>query len=192
MPACPLPPSFLDSHNLPASSLEFKASYIVISFLVLWSSCWSSSLAFFRNGSEYYTRGAVQVFKHLKKFLQYSLVSSSFLVLQRYCFFFLLSPLVFWCQLPIFPSILKFLFLQAFWFFLNLVVLFFPSFVVFCFSLLSWNIFLYQILSLYRLCISSGFQFFFLFLANSLMSSMYIGWLIFLAIYEVCIHLCIS
>ena len=40
-------------------------------------------------------------------------------------------------------------------FFLDLVVLFLPSFVIFCFSLLALHIFLYQIPSLYLDCISS-------------------------------------
>ena len=54
-----------------------------------------------------------------------SLVSSSFLVLLRYTFFkcFLSSPLVWWCPLLISPSISKFPFLRAFWFFLDLVML---------------------------------------------------------------------
>ena len=46
-------------------------------------------------------------------------------------FIFLSSPLVWWCPLPLFLSICKFPFLRAFRFFLNLVVLFLPSYDAF-------------------------------------------------------------
>ena len=76
-------------------------------------------------------------------------------VLLRYsCLFFLSSPLVWWCPLPILPSICKVAFLRAFWFFPDLIFLSLPSYVIFRFSLLAWNIFLGQILFLYRHCIS--------------------------------------
>ena len=78
-------------------------------------------------------------------------------------------------------------------FFLDLVVLFLLSFLVFRFSLWAWHIFLCQTPSLCHhdissLPASSSYSF----LANSLMSSIYIMWLIFLTIYKVCILRCIS
>ena len=119
-----LPPSFLDVYSLLTSSLRWKALCIVISFVVLWSICLSSSLVHFKNCPEYLTRVTAQVFILLMKFLPYSFVSSCFLVLLGYTFFFFQSPLVWWCPLPKFPSIFKFPFLQTSWFFLDLEVLF--------------------------------------------------------------------
>ena len=81
-----LPPSFLDTYSLSTSSLECKALCIVISFLVLWFICLSSSVVYFKNGPEYRTRGTAQVFISFIKFLLYSLASSGFLVLLRYAF----------------------------------------------------------------------------------------------------------
>ena len=61
--------------RLYASSLVFLS----------WSICWRSSLVHFMDGPEYFTRGwTAQVFIFLIRCLLYSLVSSSFLVLQRY------------------------------------------------------------------------------------------------------------
>ena len=62
------------------------ALFIVMSFLVLCSTGWSSSLVHFKNGPKYLTRGAAQVFIPLIRILLHSLVSSSFLVLLRYSF----------------------------------------------------------------------------------------------------------
>ena len=76
--------SFFSLH-ISASSLECKALCIVISFLVLWSIC-LSSLVHFKNGFEYLTRGTAKVFIPFIRFLLYSLVSSSFLVLLRHFF----------------------------------------------------------------------------------------------------------
>ena len=86
------------------------------------------------------------------RFLLCSLVFSSFsrdILFQ----FFLSFPHVWWCSLPISSSISKFPFLQVFWFFLDFVDQFLPSFV-FCFSLLALHILLCQIPSLYLNCIS--------------------------------------
>ena len=121
---------FLDTYSLSTSFLGYKALYIVLSFLVLWSICLSSSIVHFKNGPEYLTPGITQVFIPLMRFLLYSLVSNSFLVL----------PL-----LPIFPRISTLPFLRAFWFFLDSVIQFLRPFVVFCFSLLVWYISLCQI-----------------------------------------------
>ena len=133
---------------------------MVMNFLDLWFICWTSPLSYFKNDPEYLTRVSAQVF------LLYSLRSSSFLVLMKFAFF-ISSPLLYWCPLPIFPNICKFPFTECSDIFLYLVVLFLPSFLVFRFSLLSWHIFLYQIPSLYLDCISSlpvlGFPIFFIF-----------------------------
>ena len=58
----PLPSSFLDAYSLSTSSLGCKALCIVISLLVLWSICLSSSLVYFMNGPEYFTRETTQVY----------------------------------------------------------------------------------------------------------------------------------
>ena len=55
-------PSFLDIYSQSTSSLECKALCNVISFFVLSSICWSSSLVHFKNGPEYLTRRTAQVF----------------------------------------------------------------------------------------------------------------------------------
>ena len=60
---------------------------MVISFLVLWSICLSSSLIYFKKGSEYLTRGTAQVFIPLIRLLQDSFISSCFLVLLRYYYY---------------------------------------------------------------------------------------------------------
>ena len=86
MLASPLPPSFLGTCSLSKSSLGCNALCMVISFLVLWSVCLSSSLIHLRKGPEYLTRGTAQVFIPLIRFLLESFVSSSFLVHLRYSF----------------------------------------------------------------------------------------------------------
>ena len=53
MLASPLPPSFLDTYSLSTSSLGCNDLCIVISFLVLWSICLSSSLVHLREGKNY-------------------------------------------------------------------------------------------------------------------------------------------
>ena len=87
------PPSFLDVYSLSTSSLGCNAICMVISFLVLYSTCLNYSLVHFKNGPEYLTRCTAEVFIPLISFLWYSFVSSSFLVLLWYSsliFFFLL------------------------------------------------------------------------------------------------------
>ena len=69
--------------------------------------------------------------------------------------FFLSSPLVWWCPLPIFPSIFKFPFLQAFWSSLGIVFRFLPLCVISRFSFLAWLIFPCWIPSLWSDCIFS-------------------------------------
>ena len=89
----------------------------------------------------------------------------------------------------IFPNICKFPFVRAFWFFLDLVVLFFQSFVVFHFSLWAWHNFSkpdsIPISSLYILTASIRVSNSFSFLAVWCTLG---GWF-FLAIYEFCILL---
>ena len=119
------PPLFLS-----VSFLGSKALYIVISFVVHWSVCPSSSLVYFKNGSVYLTRETISVFIPLIRFLLQNLVSRCFLVRLKY-FFFLSSPFVWWCPFLIFPSKCNFPFLQTFWFYLHLAVIFLPLFLFF-------------------------------------------------------------
>ena len=90
---------------------------MVMSFLVLSSTCLGSSLIHFKNGPEYFTRRKAKVLIPLIRFLLYSFVSS-FLVLQSLFFFLLSTGHVWWFPLPIFPNIYRFPFLREFWFFL--------------------------------------------------------------------------
>ena len=86
MLASPLPPSFRDTYSPSTSSLGCNALCMVISFLVLWSICLSSSLFHLRNCPEYLMRSTAQVFIPLIRFLLLSFVLISFLVLLRYSF----------------------------------------------------------------------------------------------------------
>ena len=161
--------SFFYTYSLSTSSLGGKARYIIMSFLVLWSICWSSSLIHFKNGPEYLSSGIAKVFISLMKFPRYSLVSNSFN-------FFLSSPLVWWCPLPIFQSICKFPFLRV-GSSISSVICHFPLFIM-CtayFSLANSTLMFW----LYIVTACVRFWNCFSFLAHSLMSSMYIRWLIF-------------
>ena len=89
MLASPLPTSFLDTYSRSTSSLRCYVLCMVISFLVLWSICLSSSLVPLRKGPEYLTRGTAQLFIPLIRFLSESFVSSNFRVLLRYPFWIL-------------------------------------------------------------------------------------------------------
>ena len=126
-------------------------------FFVLSSISWSSYLIHFKNDPEYLTKETTQVFIFLTRFLLYILDSNSFHILLRYSFFefFLSSPRVLSYPLPISLNTNKFFSFQAFWFFLYLLVLFLPSFVVFLLSLFVSQIFLCTIPSLYPECIFS-------------------------------------
>ena len=86
MLASPFSRSFLDTYNLSTLSLRCNALCMVISLLVLWSICLSSSLVHFKNGPEYLTRSSAKVFISLIRFLLYILISSIFLALLRYPF----------------------------------------------------------------------------------------------------------
>ena len=74
------PSSFFSWYIQSVSSLGCRVLRIVMSFLVFWSICWSSSLIHFKNSPEYLTRGTAQVFISLLRLLLCSLVLSSFLV----------------------------------------------------------------------------------------------------------------
>ena len=141
----PLPPFFLDTYC--------RSFCMVISFLVLWSICLSSSLVHFKNGPEYPMWGTAHVSISLIRFLLYSFVSSNFLVLLKYSFLiFLSSPLVWWYQLPRCPSICRFLFSGRSNFSWSGISI--PS--IRCrlpLSLLAWGIFLCKITSLRADCI---------------------------------------
>ena len=65
-----LPPYFLYTYSLSVLSLWCNALCIVISCLVLWSICLSSSPVHFKNGLKYLTRETAQVFVPLMRFLQ--------------------------------------------------------------------------------------------------------------------------
>ena len=126
MLAGPLRPSFLDTYSLSASSLGCKALCMVITFFVLWSVCWRSSLVYFKNGPEYLSRGTAQVFIPSIRFLLYYFVSSRFLVLLKYSFYIFFSYFHLFDQLSVFSSICRFPFLRAFWLLLYLVVWLLP------------------------------------------------------------------
>ena len=81
MLANPLPRSFLNSYSLSTSSLRCNALCMVISFLVLWSICLSSSLVLFKKGLEYLTRRYSPSIYSFDSF-----VSNSFLDILRYSF----------------------------------------------------------------------------------------------------------
>ena len=115
MLASPLPPSFLDTYSLSTWSLGCNALCMVISFLVLYSICLSSSLVHLGKGPGYLTWGTAEVFIPLMKFLLESffrvVFSFSWDILFGSC---LLFALVWWCHPLRSPSICRFHFLRAF------------------------------------------------------------------------------
>ena len=91
------------------------------------------------------------------RFLLCSLVSSIFIVHLRYSFFNGFSFIAA-CLMAFIFSIPKYLLVSispSVLIFLALVVLFLPSYIIFCFSLLAWHIFRCQFTSLYCDCIFS-------------------------------------
>ena len=88
-------------------------------------------------------------------------------IYEKLFLFFLSSLLVWWCLLSIFPSICNLAFIQAFRFFLDLAVLFFPLFVFSTFHYEHGTFFYakfhYYILLVYSYCLYQSFQFFFIF-----------------------------
>ena len=87
----PLPPSFFDTYSLSTYSLGCNTLCMVISFLVLWSICLSSSLIHIRKGPEYLRRCTTLEFIPLIRFRLETFVSNSFLVPLRYISFLILS-----------------------------------------------------------------------------------------------------
>ena len=106
-----------------------------MSFLVLWFICLSSSLVYFKNGPVYLKMRTAMVFIPLMRFLLCTLISSNFLVLLRYCFFFFSFFFSILLGGAHFQSTCKFPFFWAFWYFLYLIVVFlafchFPPFII--------------------------------------------------------------
>ena len=178
-----LPSSFPEPYSLSTSSLGCNALCIVISFLVLWSNCLSSSLAHFKNGPEYLMKGTAQVFISLIRFLLYNFVSCSFLALLRYSFeiFSFIST-----YLMSASNILKYLYVSfslgvlIFSWFSNLipfVMCRFPQFIISMAHFSKSNSIPMSWLYILTACIRVSN--YFSFLANSLISFMYIRWFIF-------------
>ena len=138
--ASPLLPRFLDTYELPMSSLECEASWTVIN----WSICLSSFLSILRmvpsiscdNCSTVCSFDEISAAELCFKKSSHSLFLN-----------FISSLLVWWYSLPLFQSTCNFPFLLAFWFFLDLAILFFLLFFFFLFSLWTWYIFLCWFLS---------------------------------------------
>ena len=190
MLASPLPPSFLNTDSFSMSFLGYKVFCIDMSFLVLWSICWSSSLVHIKNGPEYLTRGQPRCLSLWWDFF--------YVVFFRIVFSFFWRILFkFFFHLHLFDGIhfqnsrvfVGFLFSECSEFFLVLVILFLPSHVIFCSSLFEWHIFLFQIPSQYRRFICTLLVLKVLILFHFWQTVLYrpctlVGWF-FLAIYEV-------
>ena len=116
---------------------------MVISLLVLWSICFSSSFVHFKNVTEYLTRGTAQVFIPLIRFLPHSFVWSSFLILLRHSF--LIFSFISTCLMVSASNLLKYSYVS---FFRRVLILsWFGSSIPFVrcrcrYSLLAWRIFL--------------------------------------------------
>ena len=111
----PFPPSFLDTYSHSASFLRC---------FLLWLT---------KNGHRYLMSWTTQVFIRYIRFLIYSLVSSIFCSSEIHFFisFFIYSCLL--VSASVFPSICTFPFPRIFKFFLDLVIPFLPSYVIFRF-----------------------------------------------------------
>ena len=169
------------TYSLPISYVGCKALYIVINFLVLWPIYLSSSFINFKNFPEYLTRWTTQVFILLMRFLQQ----------RRFSYFFLSSLLVWWYPLPILQSIRHFSFLSAFWFFPDLVVLFFLLFFVFHFIMSIANFSIpnsipssWQHILIVYIRVSNSFSFW----ASSWILSMYINFFLPLSKMAACLQ----
>ena len=176
---------FLDTYCLSMSSVECKALWIVIIFLVLWSICWSFSLVHFKNDREYLTKGIAQVCIPLERFLLQSLVSRNFLVRMGYSFFF---------HLHLFDDV-RFQYSQ-----ILVIFLFSDSFLIWQFYSFRYFSF-FQLVSismanfsmsnsipiswLYILIVGIRVSYSFSIFANRLISSIYIRWLINLCLWSV-------
>ena len=117
---------FFSTYSLSMSSLGCKILWIVITFLAQWFIWLSSTFVRFKNGPEYLARGDCEIVNLFKisvaKLSRCSEVIVSYFFLHLRLFRYVrFSP-------PIFLSTWNFTFLQAFWFFLDLTVLFLPLF----------------------------------------------------------------
>ena len=176
----PLPP-FLYFDTL---CLGCKAFFFVIALLVPWKVYEVLPFFYFKDGFEYIKRCTAQTLipwvdfftnRGFKKFSP----SHVILIFDFYFYLHLFDGVRFHNS----QELVSFLFLEISDFFLDLVNLLFLLFIFFRFSLLAWHIFLCQIQYLYLNWISSpsvlGYPIYFYFLANSLISPMYIRQLIF-------------
>ena len=139
---------------------------MVISFLVLWSICLSSSLVhlfkFFSGPLQEWSRVSYEG-NSLGIYLFDKVPAIEFCLEQfsgsseiLFLFFYFISACLMVSASNI-PSICRFHFLLIFWWLLDLVVRLLPSCVICHFSLLAWRIFLSQIPFLYLDCIFSLF-----------------------------------
>ena len=136
----PLPPLFLDTSSLSTSFLACKALSMVMTFFVLRSLRWSSSLVNLKEwSSSVLGRGQPRCLSFWWDFcyvVWFQVVFSfSRCIISK---FFLSSRLFWWYPFSLIPSICKFPFLQAFWFFLDLIVLFLIIIII----LLFWEFFI--------------------------------------------------
>ena len=146
-------PSLLDTYSLSMSSVGCKALYMVISFFDPFVEILPESISRLISSI---LQGR-QPRLPLMKFLLQSLVSRSFLVRQRYSFYFSLHfPLLNCVCFQYSHVLISFLLFSCSDF---LLILFLPLFVFFHFSLLAWHIFLCQIPFLYPDCIFLLFVF---------------------------------
>ena len=164
-----------------------KALCIVMGFRVLWFICWSSSLVHFKNDTEYLTKRTAKLFIPLMRSLLYSLVSSSFFVLPRHSFF--IFSFISACLMVSASNISKYLYVyfsltvQIFpWFCSSLppVICRFPLCIMWLEDFSIPNSIPISSIHIFTACIriSNSFHF-----SQSLMSSLYIRWLIYLSLY---------
>ena len=157
-----------------------------LSFLVIWSICLISASVHFNNSPKYLTKGKTYVFIPLMRFLLQSLLSRSFLDHLRYSFliFFFLLRLLYGVRFQYSQVLVIFLFSKLSDSFLIRLFSFFRH-VSFSTSYYEPGIFFYAkfhsyfLLYIFIIClrVSNSFSFF-----ARMASSIYIMWLIFLAI----------
>ena len=167
------------------SSPGCKALSIVINFFILWSICLRSFLVHFKNGLEYLTRGTAHVFIQLMRVLLQSLVSRTFLIFCDTHFFFFFFYLLLFddVRFQYFQIIIIFLFIQLFdscliWQLCSFIYLFFSTFHYKHGPFFKAK-FHSHILAVYSYSLYQSPTLFHFFFANSMMSSMYMRWLIF-------------
>ena len=155
-----------------------------MSFLVLWSICLSSSFVHFKNGPKYLTRRTVQVFIPLMRFLLYTLLSSSFPILLKYSFwifsFISTSSMVSASNIPKYLHVSFSTSILISSSFGNSIAYIMCRFLLLIVSMTHFSIpnsIPISRLNILTICIR--FSNCISFLVNSLMSSLYIRWLIF-------------